>query len=73
MIALPNLRVSELTRPLIALAVAVLLILVAVASVPALLILPFVPRAADRADRLVGRLTSWTVAVLRTGSEGGHR
>ena len=72
MITLPNLRVGVLSRLMFALAVTVPLVVVAVASVPALLILPFFPRAADRADRLIRRLMSWTVAVLLGADEGGR-
>ncbi|MFD7906975.1 hypothetical protein ACFV4F_32550 [Kitasatospora sp. NPDC059722] len=40
------------------------LLLVTLASLPALLVLPFLPRGAARADRLVRQLSCWTGRLM---------
>ena len=77
MIPLLTPRTVDLPRLVLALAAAVPVLLAAVASVPALLVLPFVPSAAGRADDLLDRLARWTEALLRAGPDDrraeGHR
>lgn len=56
-------------RSLALLLAAVPLLLVTVASLPALMVLPFIPRAARRAETIVVRLASWS-RDLCSGWEG---
>lgn len=68
MIITPRPAAGELTRLVLALAVAVPLVAATAASLPALMVLPFFPAGvADRADRLLRRIATWTLLMHDIG------
>ncbi|GAA0902363.1 hypothetical protein GCM10009557_78370 [Virgisporangium ochraceum] len=71
MFTIPQVRISVVPRLVIAVAVGVTLVITAIVSGPALLILPFVPGADARADQIAGRLMDWATLALTIGESRG--